>query len=64
MLTGDNAHSAQKIQSWIHLDEIKAGLAPEEKAQMIQNSKLLVMVGDGINDAIALASSSVGECNP
>ena len=60
MLTGDNAHSAQKIQSYVHLDEIKAGLAPEEKAQMIQKTPDAMMVGDGINDAIALASSSVG----
>ena len=60
MLTGDNANSAEKIQELIHLDEIKSGLRPEEKAEIVQSTPNSMMVGDGINDAIALASATVG----
>ncbi len=60
MLTGDNANSAAKIQELIHLDEIKSGLRPEEKAEIVQSTPNSMMVGDGINDAIALASATVG----
>ncbi|ARE28823.1 copper/potassium-transporting ATPase [Lactococcus cremoris] len=60
MLTGDNANSAAKIQELIHLDEIKSGLRPEEKAEIVQSTSNSMMVGDGINDAIALASATVG----
>ena len=60
MLTGDNENSAAKIQKLVHLDEVKSGLRPEEKAEIVQNSPNSMMVGDGINDAIALASATVG----
>jgi len=60
MLTGDNQNSAAKIQKLVHLDEVKSGLRPEEKAEIVQNSSNSMMVGDGINDAIALASATVG----
>ncbi len=60
MLTGDNQNSAEKIQKLVHLDEVKSGLRPEEKAEIVQNSPNSMMVGDGINDAIALASATVG----
>lgn len=60
MLTGDNANSAAKIQELIHLDEIKSGLRPEEKSEIVQSTPNSMMVGDGINDAIALASATVG----
>ena len=60
MLTGDNQNSAAKIQKLVHLDEVKSGLRPEEKAEIVQNSPNSMMVGDGINDAIALASATVG----
>jgi Cu+-exporting ATPase len=60
MLTGDNQNSAAKIQKLVHLDEVKSGLRPEEKAEIVQNSSNSMMVGDEINDAIALASATVG----
>ena len=60
MLTGDNEISAKKIQYEVQLDEVRAGLLPEEKSQIVQETPDAMMVGDGINDAIALASSSVG----
>lgn len=64
MLTGDNLISAQAIAKMIGISEVKAGLLPEEKAKEIQIllSKYgsVGMVGDGINDAPALALSSVG----
>lgn len=47
MLTGDNANSAAKIQELIHLDEIKSGLRPEEKAEIVQSTPNSMMVGDG-----------------
>lgn len=60
MLTGDNENSAKKIQNIVNLDEVKSNLSPEEKALILQNTPHSIMVGDGINDAIALASSTVG----
>lgn len=60
MLTGDNEISARKIQAEVRLDDVKAELSPEEKAKIVQNTEHSMMIGDGINDAIALASSSVG----
>lgn len=60
MLTGDNQVSAEKIQREVQLDEVKAELSPSDKAEMVQKTKQSMMVGDGINDAIALAASSVG----
>jgi len=64
MLTGDNLISAQAIAKMIGISKVKAGLLPEEKAKEIQSllSKYgsVGMVGDGINDAPALALSSVG----
>lgn len=59
-----NLISAQAIAKMIGISEVKAGLLPEEKAKEIQTllSKYgsVGMVGDGINDAPALALSSVG----
>lgn len=64
MLTGDNVHTAEKIAAQIGISNVKAGLLPEEKLQQIEqlkeNYKHIGMVGDGINDAPALATSSVG----
>lgn len=60
MLTGDNANSAKKIQKIVNLDEVRSNLSPEDKAQIVQETPHSIMVGDGINDAIALASSTVG----
>jgi len=63
MLTGDHPESASKIASELQMDEYYAELKPEDKLSYvseISKEKGLVMVGDGINDAPALARASVG----
>lgn len=62
MLTGDSLEAANKVASEIGLDEIKASLLPEDKVSAIEELKLagskVLMIGDGVNDAAALASSN------
>ena len=64
MLTGDNAENGNSIGSRIGLDEVKANLLPEDKVEALRALKSqyapIVMVGDGINDAPALATATVG----
>lgn len=64
MLTGDNQYTASAIGNQINIDEIKAGLLPEDKLsvieQKIQQGVHIGMVGDGINDTPALARSDIG----
>jgi Zn2+/Cd2+-exporting ATPase len=64
MLTGDNARAARSIGDALAIDQVFAGLLPEEKVAAVKKLREqygeLVMVGDGINDAPALASASVG----
>jgi Cu2+-exporting ATPase len=64
MLTGDNKHVAQWVAEELELDEYFAEVLPHEKSERIkdiQNRGLIVaMVGDGINDAPALAQADVG----
>lgn len=64
MLTGDRAEIANDTAQSIGIDEVHAGLLPEDKLVCIEDMKgkdgLVAMVGDGVNDAPALAASDVG----
>lgn len=63
MLTGDNEASAQTIASALSIQEVYAKLLPQDKLSLVERLSLncgLMMVGDGINDAPALARSTVG----
>ena len=65
MLTGDNPAVASRVAASVgSLDDIKAGLLPEDKLEAVRDLQaqhgLVVMVGDGVNDAPALAAADVG----
>ena len=63
MLTGDHKQSAHKVAKEVGINEIHAKLLPQEKSALISefqnNGEIVVMVGDGVNDAIALAQSNI-----
>lgn len=63
LLTGDNAHTAQEVCSQVGIDDYVADVTPNQKAQVVADLKktsVCAMVGDGINDAPALATADVG----
>jgi Cd2+/Zn2+-exporting ATPase len=64
LLTGDNAETANAIAREIGVDEVRAELLPEDKVAAIEDLRrrygTVVMVGDGVNDAPALATADVG----
>jgi Cd2+/Zn2+-exporting ATPase len=64
MLTGDNAQIAEPMAHRLGIDKVYAGLMPEDKLRIIEELRntmgAVAMVGDGINDAPALATATVG----
>ena len=63
MLTGDNRRTAEALGRTAGVDDVHAELAPEDKARLVERLGAVgrtAMVGDGINDAPALATSDVG----
>ena len=63
LLTGDNAHTAKQVCVQTGIDSYYADVTPSQKAQVVadlKKSSVCAMVGDGINDAPALATADVG----
>lgn len=64
MLTGDNPGAAAAVAAQLDVDDTRAGLLPEDKLDAVRSLKKehgkLAMVGDGVNDAPALAAATVG----
>lgn len=66
MLTGDNEFVASDVANKLGIAKFQAGCLPEDKAKFVENlikdGKKVVMVGDGVNDAVALSLANVAVC--
>lgn len=64
MLSGDTEHTAKAVAQKLHIDEVHAGISPQDKSSFIQKLKdekqIVAMAGDGINDSLALTTADVG----
>jgi len=64
MATGDNARTAQVVADRLGIDEVRAGVLPEDKKALVDRlrteGRFIAMAGDGVNDAPALAAADVG----
>jgi Cu+-exporting ATPase len=64
MLTGDHEGTARRVAARLGIDDVRAGVAPQHKHEYIEKLRAagerVVMAGDGINDAPALAAADVG----
>lgn len=64
LLSGDNLHSAQAVAKQLNIDDVHANVEPQFKQDFVKQAKVsedfVVMAGDGVNDAPALAAADVG----